>query len=104
MNIQEAEKLGIEAATAESLRVIKDQVGLNAILHINSKPKVAKSGSLNVPYICKDNIVTLDLPTTAASKMLKGFVSPYEATVVRKLREAGALIIGKANLDEFAMG
>lgn len=53
----------------------------------------------------KDSLVTDDgVPTTAASKILEQFVSPYEATAVRKLREAGAEIIGKTNLDEFAMG
>ena len=71
---------------------------------VNKKPKLVKSGQLNVPYICKDNIVTLELPTTAASKILKDFVSPYEATVVTKLREAGAVLVAKSNLDEFAMG
>ena len=104
MNISEAEKLGIEKATAGALKVIKEKADLNAILAINEKPKLVKGGQLNVPYICKDNIVTLELPTTAASKILKGFVSPYEATVVGRLREAGAVMVGKSNLDEFAMG
>lgn len=52
----------------------------------------------------KDNICTLDHPTTCASRMLAGYRSPYEATAVRRLREAGALIACTANLDEFAMG
>lgn len=52
----------------------------------------------------KDNIVTTDQPTTCASRILEGYVSPYEATAVARLRAAGALIAGKANLDEFAMG
>ncbi len=52
----------------------------------------------------KDNIVTSDMPTTCASKILEGYVSPYEATVVARLRAAGAMIACKANLDEFAMG
>ncbi len=57
-----------------------------------------------VPVAIKDNICTFDLPTTCASRILGGYVSPYEATVVRRLRQAGALIVGKTNLDEFAMG
>jgi len=57
-----------------------------------------------IPCLIKDNLVTTDLPTTCASNILKGFVSPYEATVVTKLRNAGYWIAGKANFDEFAMG
>ncbi|KAK3203367.1 hypothetical protein GRF29_112g1034880 [Pseudopithomyces chartarum] len=52
----------------------------------------------------KDNICTAQLPTTAASGLLQHFQSPYDATVVRRLREAGAITIGKTNLDEFGMG
>ncbi len=59
---------------------------------------------LGVPVAIKDNIATLTLPTTCGSHILDGYVSPYEATVVRKLREAGAIPFGKTNMDEFAMG
>lgn len=52
----------------------------------------------------KDNIVTKELPTTCASKMLLNYQSPYDATCVRELRDAGAVIAGKTNLDEFGMG
>jgi aspartyl-tRNA(Asn)/glutamyl-tRNA(Gln) amidotransferase subunit A len=59
---------------------------------------------LGVPVAIKDNIATLHHPTTCGSRILAGYVSPYEATVVRKLREAGGVPFGKTNMDEFAMG
>jgi aspartyl-tRNA(Asn)/glutamyl-tRNA(Gln) amidotransferase subunit A len=57
-----------------------------------------------IPVSLKDVLCTVDAPTTAASKILRGFRSPYDATVVRRLREQGAVFVGKSNTDEFAMG
>lgn len=57
-----------------------------------------------VPLAHKDIFVTTDFPTTAGSKMLAGYQSPFDATVVRKLAEAGAVTLGKLSCDEFAMG
>jgi aspartyl-tRNA(Asn)/glutamyl-tRNA(Gln) amidotransferase subunit A len=59
---------------------------------------------LGVPIAIKDVICTERLPTTCGSRMLASYRSPFEATAVRKLREAGAVILGKTNTDEFAMG
>ncbi len=57
-----------------------------------------------VPVVVKDNLCTTDLPTTCASRILAGYHPPYDATVVRRLREAGAVVTAKGNMDEFAMG
>jgi len=57
-----------------------------------------------IPIALKDNMVTRGLETTAASQILAGWHPPYDSTVAIKLREAGAVIVGKTNLDEFAMG
>ena len=83
---------------AESLDAIhRLNPKLNAFLHV-------KADAAGIPIAVKDNIVTTDMPTTCGSKILRGFVSPYDATVIARLRNAGRAIIGKTNLDEFAMG
>ncbi|AMW04853.1 Asp-tRNA(Asn)/Glu-tRNA(Gln) amidotransferase subunit GatA [Gemmatimonas phototrophica] len=79
--------------------------GLNAFLSTDRTAVGNATGSLaGVPVAVKDNLATLHMPTTCGSKILDGYISPFEATAVRKLREAGAAIIGKTNMDEFAMG
>lgn len=57
-----------------------------------------------IPYILKDNMVTVEAPTTCASKILEGFLSPYDATVYKILKSQNAVMLAKANMDEFAMG
>ncbi|MDD5428120.1 MAG: Asp-tRNA(Asn)/Glu-tRNA(Gln) amidotransferase subunit GatA [Candidatus Omnitrophica bacterium] len=71
----------------------------------NAVASSGKNGRLaGVPVLLKDNICVKGEPTTCASKILAGFRPPYDATVTRKLKDAGAVLIGKANMDEFAFG
>ncbi len=91
--------------------------GLNAVLHVAREQALRDADVVRarlaagdvmplagVPIVIKDNIATRDLPTSCGSRILEGYISPFEATAVRRLREAGAVVIGKTNMDEFAMG
>jgi len=77
-----------------------------AILDSQSREEHSPAGSMlfKIPVVVKDNICVYDELTTCASKILEGFRPPYDATVVKKLKESGALLVGKANMDEFAFG
>ncbi len=103
------------AKTLERISQIDDK--LHAFLQVNSDAvdqarqidKKIKSGEkvgacYGMPISIKDNICIKNSKTTCASKMLENFISPYDATVISKLKQEDAVFVGKANLDEFAMG
>ena len=83
---------------------------VHAVVHADPEARrraVARSNGgplAGVPVLVKDNLCTVDYPTTCGSRILAGYRPPYDATVVARLREAGAVITGKGNMDEFAMG
>lgn len=104
-------------ATQHFLARARQHQNLGAFVSINEDVTLAqaraadaliaqgKGGRLaGVPIAHKDIFVTKDFPTTAASKMLEGYMSPFDATVVTKLANAGVVTLGKLNCDEFAMG
>jgi aspartyl-tRNA(Asn)/glutamyl-tRNA(Gln) amidotransferase subunit A len=104
--------------TSEALaRVCSSQPQLNALITVTAESALAeaavaderlaagKAGPLTgIPMIHKDIFCTAGVLTTCGSKMLSNFVSPYDATVVARLKQAGMVMVGKANMDEFAMG
>ncbi|MEO8200612.1 MAG: Asp-tRNA(Asn)/Glu-tRNA(Gln) amidotransferase subunit GatA [Gemmatimonadota bacterium] len=107
------QRLGAITARETGMR-LKAAEPLNAALHwsqdvLNAEgarvDAMTASGALHaVPVAIKDNLVTIEQPTTCGSRILEGYTSPFNATVVERLRQAGALISAKANMDEFAMG
>lgn len=98
-------------------RIAQFDSQLNSMITITAESALAtakqadtarKQGNANpltgIPYIHKDIFCTKDILTTCGSKMLSNFASPYDATVTKQLHQAGMVMLGKANMDEFAMG
>lgn len=81
-----------------------DQAGALKAAEARDKEGSYELPLAGVPLAIKDVLVTSDMPTTAGSKTLEGYLSPYDATAVKKLKAAGAILLGKTNCDEFAMG
>ncbi len=91
--------------------------GLNIVVATNHESSLANAERVALAYgrgdamslpgmaiAVKDNIATLDMPTTCGSRILSGYLSPYEATAITRLRANGAVVVAKTNMDEFAMG
>ena len=102
-----------EEIVAEYLERIGSS-NLNAFITVEKENALARAKEIDsqghdgplagIPIAIKDNISTKGILTTCASKILTGYVPPYDAHVIERLKEAGAVIIGKTNMDEFAMG
>jgi aspartyl-tRNA(Asn)/glutamyl-tRNA(Gln) amidotransferase subunit A len=105
----------VEVCRAALGRIERRDPALHAFLHVDAERALARAAELDrspdptapllgVPVAVKDNICTAGVPTTAASRLLEGYVPPYSAAVVERLERAGAVVVGKTNCDEFAMG
>jgi len=107
----------VDASVDRAVAVDAWRHGLNILLHedrsdahhraddVATQQEAGRVGALaGVPVVVKDNIATTTLPTSCGSRILERYVSPFDATAVRKLRDAGAGIAAKSNMDEFAMG
>ena len=116
--IKKGETTAVEAAECCFARIKKMEPEVHAFINLDEEramdqakkvQKEIEEGKLagplaGVPVAVKDNICTKGLATTCGSRMLEHFVPPYDAFAARKLKEAGMVILGKANMDEFAMG
>ena len=108
----------VEVTQAHLDRISAVDADVHAFLHVNSEISLAAAAASDarrkagtpagpldgVPLAIKDVLVTTDMPSTSGSKILEGWMSPYDATPVAKIRQAGLVPLGKTNMDEFAMG
>ena len=104
-------------ATLDSIKINDPKI--NSFITINEENSIQKAKEIDkeiknnsitktlltgIPILLKDNISTKNIRTTAASKILENYVPPYDSFVTKKIKQAGGIVIGKGNLDEFAMG
>jgi aspartyl-tRNA(Asn)/glutamyl-tRNA(Gln) amidotransferase subunit A len=112
----EASAVEIASAHLDRIAAVDDKV--RAFLHVAAEDALAQAREVDrkraageplgalagVPVAVKDLFTTAGMPTTCGSKILQGWVPPYESTITQRLRGAGAVLVGKTNMDEFAMG
>jgi aspartyl-tRNA(Asn)/glutamyl-tRNA(Gln) amidotransferase subunit A len=115
--LESREVSSVEVTQAHLDRIAAVDPGIHAFLHLNERALDAaaavdakraageKLGALaGVPIAIKDVLCTIGMPSTAGSRILEGWIPPYDATVVARLRAADLVLLGKTNMDEFAMG
>ena len=108
----------VEVTRAHLQRIEAVEPAVHAFLHVDAEGALQAAADVDarraageplgplagVPVAVKDVLTTRDMPTTCGSRILEGWVPPYDATVVQRLRRAGLVLLGKTNMDEFAMG
>ena len=117
--IHARETTAVEVTQAHLDRIAAVDRAVHAFLYLDAEAALAAAAAVDtrlrrgdppasplagVPLALKDVFTTIDMPTTCGSRILQGWRPPYDATVTRRLREAGVVILGKTNMDEFAMG
>jgi aspartyl-tRNA(Asn)/glutamyl-tRNA(Gln) amidotransferase subunit A len=117
-SIATGEVTALEVTQAHLDRIAATDERVHAFLHVDTEGALASASAVDaaraageplgplagVPVAVKDVFATRGVPTTCASKILEGWRPPYDATVVARLRQAGLVVLGKTNMDEFAMG
>src|SRR5579859_3492188 len=116
--VASGEVSAVELAQAHLERIARTDIQVRAFLHVARESALAAASAVDarradgeplgplagVPLALKDVFTTADMRTTCGSKILAGWQPPYDATITRRLRSAGVVILGKTNMDEFAMG
>jgi len=113
---REVSSVEVTKSVLNRIAAVEDKVGAYVTLMEQEALKMAEAADVRlaagndvapltgIPLAIKDNMCTLGTTTTCSSQILKKFVPPYDGTVVKALRQQGAVFVGKANMDEFAMG